>query len=322
MAHLNPPDLDAHPPWVVVINSASGRQEGEAIARLIRDALSQAGCQCSIRLVAHAEEIAAVAEQAARQARERRGVLVGVGGDGTLNAVAAAAIQAEAAFSAIPGGTFNYFGRSNGFPETPEAAIQAVLHGRLRPAQVGQVNGRIFLVNASFGLYPQLLEDREVFKQRWGRSRLVAWGAAFLTLFGRHRLHRLHLQSGEMEEVMLASTVFVGNNRLQFEHMGLPDASVVDDGMLLGLVLRPVGRLGLVRLALQGAMGRLADADEVASKVFRRLRVAPGGWWRRRTVKVAMDGEQHRMRSPLVFDVSPRPLWLMAPACPAGERHS
>lgn len=319
MARPEEPLLDARPPWVVVINAASGRQEGEAIAQLIRDALSQAGCQSSIRLVSHAEEISVIAEQAARQARERRGVLVGVGGDGTLSAVAAAAIRAGAVFSAVPGGTFNYFGRSHGFPEEPEAAIQAVLHGRLRAVQVGQVNGRIFLVNASFGLYPQLLEDREAFKQQWGRSRPAAWGAALLTLCGRHRLHRLHLQMGEQEQVMLASTVFVGNNRLQFEHMGLPEASVVDEGRLLGLVLRPVGRLGLVRLALQGAMGRLADADEIERRVFRCLSVAPGGWWRRRTVKVAMDGEQHRMRSPLVFDVSPRPLWLLAPAGPAAE---
>lgn len=112
---------------------------------------------------------------------------------------------------------------------------------------------------------------------------------------------------------MLASTVFVGNNRLQLEDVGLPEASVVDEGHLLGLVLRPAGRFALVRLALQGALGRLAEADEVERVVFRRLRVAPGGWWRRSTVKVAMDGEQHRMRTPLVFDVSPDPLWLVAP---------
>jgi diacylglycerol kinase family enzyme len=113
------PPLDARPPWVVVINAASGRQEGEAIAGLIRDALSAAGLQGSIRLVSHAEEIPGVAEQAARQARERHGILVGVGGTGTLSAVAAAAMRAGAAFSAVPGGTFNYFGRSHGFPKSP-----------------------------------------------------------------------------------------------------------------------------------------------------------------------------------------------------------
>jgi len=126
---------------------------------------------------------------------------------------------------------------------------------------------------------------------------------------------------GDQEQSMLASTVFVGNNRLQLEHMGLPEASVVDDGQLLGMILRPLGRLGLVRLAVQGALGRLGDADEVERVVFRHLTVAPGGWWRRRTVKVAMDGEQFRMRSPLIFDVSPTPLWLVAPGRPMGEPH-
>lgn len=320
MSAAESPLLDVRPPWVVVVNAASGRQEGEAIAALIRDTLGAAGHQVSIRLVAHAEEIKDVADQAARQARERKGVLVGVGGDGTLNAVAAAAIKAGVAFSAVPGGTFNYFGRSNGFPAEPQAAINAVLHGRLRPIQVGRVNERIFLVNASFGLYPRLLEDREQFKQQWGRSRPAAWGAALLTLLGRHRLHRLHLQAGGLEETLLASTVFVGNNRLQLEDIGLPEASVVSDGQLLGLVLRPLGRLGLVRLAVQGALGRLAEADAVERLVFKHLRVAPGGWWRRRTVKVAMDGEQHLMRTPLVFDVSPDPLWLLAPDDAMPER--
>jgi len=319
MGEADAPRLDAVPPWLVVVNAASGRQEGDAIAALIRDTVSARGHQVSVRLINHAEELEQTARQAARQARDRNGLLVAVGGDGTLNAVAAAALEAGAAFSVIPGGTFNYFGRSNGFPTDPEAAIHAVLGGRLRPIQVGRVNERIFLVNASLGLYPQLLEDREAFKRQWGRSRPVAWGAALLTLLGRHRLHRLHLQSGDVDEHLLASTLFVGNNRLQLSHIGLPEAGEVDAGQLVGLVLRPVGRLGLVRLALQGVLGRLADADEVERRVFRRLWVAPGRWWRRRQVRIAVDGEQLRMRTPLVFEVAPRPLWLVAPDPPQDE---
>lgn len=319
MGQADAPRLDAVPPWLVVVNAASGRQEGDAIAALIRDTVSARGHQVSVRLINHAAELEQTARQAARQARDRNGLLVAVGGDGTLNAVAAAAFEAGAAFSVIPGGTFNYFGRSNGFPTDPEAAIHAVLGGRLRPIQVGRVNERIFLVNASLGLYPQLLEDREAFKRQWGRSRPVAWGAALLTLLGRHRLHRLHLQSGDVDEHLLASTLFVGNNRLQLSHIGLPEAGEVDAGQLVGLVLRPVGRLGLVRLALQGVLGRLADADEVERRVFRRLWVAPGRWWRRRQVRIAVDGEQLRMRTPLVFEVAPRPLWLVAPDPPQDE---
>lgn len=308
-----PPVLAKSPPWVVVINAASGRQAGEVLAGRIQERVSAAGCQVSIRLVVHADELGAVAAKAASQARELNGILVAVGGDGTINALASAALAEGTAFSVVPGGTFNYFGRANGFPEAPDACIDAVLAGRLRPIQAARVNGRPFLVNASFGLYPQLLAEREEFKRRWGRSRPAAWLAALLTLLGSHRLHDLTLLTASTSRRMRASTVFVGNNRLQLQHVGLPEAGAVESGCLIGLVLRPLGRLGLVRLALQGAMGKLADAEAVERMVFRRLEVAPGRWWRRRQVKVAIDGEQLNLMAPLVFDVCPAPLWLVAP---------
>ena len=86
--------------WLVVVNAASGRQEGDAIAALIRDTVSARGHQVSVRLVTHAEELEQTARQAAGQARDRNGLLVAVGGDGTLNTVAAAAL--EVARVAIP----------------------------------------------------------------------------------------------------------------------------------------------------------------------------------------------------------------------------
>ena len=40
-----------------------------------------------------------------------------------------------------------------------EAAARALLSAHPTPVQVGQVNGRLFLVNASLGMYPQLLQE-------------------------------------------------------------------------------------------------------------------------------------------------------------------
>ena len=314
--------MASRPPWFVVINNASGSQDGKDLAELIRDKVSAAGHQVSVRLITHAEELDAIAAHAATQARERMGVLVGVGGDGTLNAVASAALAAGAAFSLIPGGTFNYFGRCHGFPVDPREAVDAVLGGRLRPVQVGCVNGRPFLVNASFGLYPRLLAEREAFKRQWGRSRMVAWGAALLTLMGAHGVHRLRLKTGDVTNDLQAATVFVGNNRLQLEDIGVPEADAVEAGRLVGLVLHPVGRLGLLRLAAQGALGRLGETEDVQRLVFSSLEVMPGRqWWQRRSVRVAVDGEQLRLRSPLRFEVGEMPLWLLAPS-PGGVKEN
>ena len=99
---------------------------------------------------------------------------MGAGGDGTLNTVAAAVLGAGRAVRHPAAGHLQLFRPAlRHFPET-EVALRGLLRGQVRPVQVGLLNDRPFLVNASLGLYPQLLEDREAFKQKFGRSRLVA----------------------------------------------------------------------------------------------------------------------------------------------------
>ncbi len=64
----------------------------------------------------------------------------------------------------LPQGTFNYFVRTHGIPTNAADAAQALLYSVPAPVQVGLINDRVFLVNASLGLYPELLQDREVYK--------------------------------------------------------------------------------------------------------------------------------------------------------------
>ena len=196
--------------------------------------------------------------------------------------------------------------------------MQVLLHETAQPVQVGLVNERVFLVNASLGLYPKLLEDREAWKKKLGRSRLVATGAGLATLLRGYRNLRLRIGlHGETHELR-TPTLFVGNNALQMEQFGFPEAQAIDAGELAGITLRPVGRLAMLGLLLRGAFGRLGEADQVVNFSFRQLTVRRGFGQRR--VKVATDGEITRMNLPLVFAVSPEPLWLIRPAAPAPER--
>ncbi len=69
----------------------------------------------------------------------------------------------------------------------PREAANALLSLQLKPVQVGMVNDRAFLVNASVGLYPELLQDREEYKRQYGRHRSVAMWAGMKTLLREHR---------------------------------------------------------------------------------------------------------------------------------------
>ncbi len=183
--------------------------------------------------------------------------------------------------------------------------------------QVAGINDRVFLVNASLGLYPDLLEDREAYKARFGRSRWVAFLAGCATLLRAQRRMRLRLETGSKVRDMQTLTLFVGHNRLQLQQFGAePDdtlAGTPGDGSMAALVLRPIGTLSMIGLMMQGAMGRLGEAAGVECFEFEHLVVQPTLPQGRRGVKVAFDGEVTRMRAPLDFRVLSKPLYLLKP---------
>jgi diacylglycerol kinase family enzyme len=249
--------------------------------------------------------------------------VVAVGGDGTLNTVAQAVHAVGCAMGVVPKGTFNYFARTHGIPADPAEAARLLLHAAPAPVQVAAINDRVFLVNASLGLYPELLEDREAYKARFGRSRWVALWAAGATLLRAQRQLRLHIEQGDSVRDVRALTLFVGNNRLQLEQIGVQSHPHPDSGpagaRVTAVMLRPIGTLSMIRLMLHGAMGTLGEAQSVERFEFEHMVVKPTLAPGRRGVKVAFDGEVTRMRAPLDFRVLAKPLYLLMPPPDAAD---
>jgi diacylglycerol kinase family enzyme len=307
-------------PLFIVFNLGSG-SGGDASAReAIEQACHAAGRPFELMRVDDPGQLPALAREAVQRAQRAQGVVVAAGGDGTLNAVAQAVLGSGCAYGVLPQGTFNYFSRTHGIPSDTAQAMQVLLHARAQPAQVGLVNGRVFLVNASLGLYPKLLEDREGWKQQFGRSRLVAFGAGLATLLRGYRSLRLRIEVQGQARNVRTPTLFVGNNALQMEQLGFPLAKDIDDGALAAIMLRPVSRLSMLTLLLRGAFGKLGDADQVLGIPCVRLNVHSARAFGARRVKVATDGEIVWLPLPLEFAVSPEPLWLIRPDAPAPER--
>ncbi len=298
-------------PIYVVLNAGSGHQVGTATRAVIEGVLTSAGREHRVLLVDDARHLASLAAEAVALAQASAGVVVAAGGDGTINAVAQAVLGSGCAFGVLPQGTFNYFSRVHGIPADTAEATRLLLSARAHPVQAGLVNDRLFLVNASLGLYPQLLEDREAWKRRLGRSRLVAFGAGLATLLRAHRRLRLHIEHRGQALDVRTPTLFVGNNRLQMEQIGT--AQAFEEGRLAGIMLRPVGLGGMLWLLVRGALARLGEADNVVAFGLDSLTVRVPRLTGRRRMKVATDGEVTRMALPLVFRVAPEPLWLLKP---------
>lgn len=298
------------PELLIVLNPGSGAGDKEAIRATIESELRAAGRR--YRFAGMDGGIVQACRQAARMAKEQGAVLVAAGGDGTLNCLAQQAVAQGVPLGLIALGTFNLFAREHGLPLDPAEATRVLLQSQPEPVQVGLVNERVFLVNASVGLYPKLLADREQVKQKLGRKRWIAMLAGLVTLFEWRLQLRLDADlDGHITHVRTPS-LFVCNNRLQLSRLGIDEDVVgrIGQGRLAGLVARTITTGAKLRLLWRGFRGTLGDTRELQSFNLRTLTV---GTRNARRLKVATDGEVLWMDLPLRFAVSLRPLHLMLP---------
>jgi diacylglycerol kinase family enzyme len=299
-------------PFYIVLNSSSGHSDTDKTSDAISKVLGAAGRVHEVLKVEDPGRLQDVAAEAVERAQRNSGIVVAAGGDGTLNAVAQIALESDSKFGVIPQGTFNYFGRTHGISSDAAEAARGLLSARVQPVQVGLVNGNVFLVNASLGLYPQSLEDREEQKQRHGRHRLVAAWAGLVTIFRDYQPMLIKLEHEGRTHELRTLTLFVGNNRLQLEQIGIDESGALEDGKLAAIVLAPVSTSTLLGLVARGAMGKLGEARGVRHFSFTSITVKPSSRAVGR-IKIATDGETKWMRTPIEFTVAPKQLLLMKP---------
>ncbi len=129
----------------------------------------------------------------------RRGVdvVIGYGGDGTLNEVATGIAGTDTALGVLPGGSTNVFARTLGLPNDPLEAVEFLARGidaaDFRPIGLGQVNGRYFCFHTGIGYdaaVVQQVERRSSLKRWLGHPLFIYAGlSAWLTGYDRKHPH-------------------------------------------------------------------------------------------------------------------------------------
>jgi diacylglycerol kinase family enzyme/membrane-associated phospholipid phosphatase len=235
-------------------------------------------------------------DKAFTEAAERAEVLAVVGGDGTVNAAAGAAVRHDVPLLVVPGGTFDHFARALGV-ESVTQAIAAYRSGRVGRVDVSYVapvsarsdpaDERLFLNTASFGAYTQLVDRRERLERRIGKWPALAV-AAVRTL---RRSQPVELMGdGRRRRVWLA---FVGNCEFGSRGAAPTWRERLDDGRLD------------VRMIATGR--RVPRVRAVAAILAGHLHVTPGYQaWRTSGLEiVSMDGGLRLARDGEVASLPP-----------------
>jgi diacylglycerol kinase family enzyme len=235
--------------------------------------------------------------------------LCAAGGDGTIRALAQQCAGKKVAFAVIPCGTFNFFARTHRIPENHEEAIRLALTGETRPVRLGEFNNMVFLINASLGLYVQVIRDREDRSSRWGRNRIVAILSLFLTLLRRQKPLRVDLVTGKDTQSIRTPMVFIGNNALQLRYLALKVAHCMQKDLLAVVLMKPSSRLEKLRIILRGIAKTLEKEENLDAFCADSLTIHT----HRRFQTVALDGELFRMPSPLRVRALPGALQMVLP---------
>jgi YegS/Rv2252/BmrU family lipid kinase len=288
----------------IVANTASGRGLGAEAYTELRRLFASKGIEADILTAEDGNGVEARVREALRSRPE---VVVAAGGDGTVSAVAALLRGTGVALGVLPTGTLNHFARDLGIPVDLEGAVAAIVDGEPVDVDVGEVNGRTFVNNASLGLYPQIVRHRKRRQELYGHGKYWAMlGATFIVL-GRNPFLRLKLQLDQRVERFRTPFVFIGNNDYVMEGFHMGKRSSLRDGQLSVYTTRRRGSMPLVRLALRALFGRLRQADDFSMEQARRVRVESS----RSRLLVATDGEVTAMQTPLEFRVVPGALRVL-----------
>jgi diacylglycerol kinase family enzyme len=282
---------------VLVLNPRSGSVQ--AVHDQLLEAAGRYGVE--VREAATPAELVAVAREAAGGGADVIGV---AGGDGSLAAVAGVAIEAELPFVCVPAGTRNHFARDLGLDRgDPAAAIEAFVAGPERRVDVATAGGRLFLNNASIGVYAALVHEPS-----YRDDRLGAVGGVLEAMLERDALPvHASFRDGSgvaWDQVLL---LFVSNNAYPLTNLG--GRPRLDAGLLEVSALRRTEGQEIGRALENLFSGNYQAGEGWARWTTTSFEVdSPSG-----KLEVGIDGEPVVLDTPVEFRIRAGALRVLLP---------
>ena len=223
-------------------------------------------------------------------------LLILVAGDGTAALAASLCGMDGPLLAPLPGGTMNMLPHAlYGRLAWPEALDAMLSTGEQRTVSGGEVSGRPFYVAAILGAPALWAEAREALRKR--KLRLAV-------LHARRAL--THAFSGRLR------FEFAGQTKRKAEALTLMcplvSRAMDDDLALEAAALDPRGAVDAFRLGFRTLVGAWRDDPAVAT-----WPCSEGRAWARGRIPVILDGEPHRLDSPVTIRFRPEAFRALVP---------
>jgi len=239
-------------------------------------------------------------------------LLIGAGGDGTLNEVVHGLMDlsmvARPVLGVVPLGTANDFATGCGIPRDPEAALALCMEGEEVSIDVGKANEHWFLNAASIGFGAEVTATTPPeLKRLLGPAAYTVMGAILATNV-RHYQGRLTLPDREIKGP--GPMAIVGNGRQTGGGVQVAPRARIDDGLLDVLAIRDIPAIALLTAARE--LQELSPDGEYIS-------YSQTPWaevYTEEAIPVNLDGEPVRFSSVRYEAVARAIRLIVPPNCP------
>jgi len=282
----------AHPYLIMNPKSGGGKVEKFDLKRKAEDLGAE------VFLIGGPEpvDVAQVARVAVAQGADLLGV---AGGDGTQALVAGVAAEHGIPFVVITAGTRNHFALDLGLDrEDPSACLGALSDGVELRVDLGMINGRVFVNNASFGAYAEVVET-----PAYRDDKLKTTLNLLPDLLQGHRGARIFAQA-DGAEIRSPQALLVANNPYGTGDIaGLSRRARLDRGML--------GVAGVKIRNARQAVDLLRGKNAVGLRVLttKKIEISADA----AEIPVGIDGEAVSMSTPVTCTISPSALRVWVP---------
>ena len=233
------------------------------------------------------------------------------GGDGSQAVVAAVASARGVAHVCVPSGTRNHFAQDLGLDrDDPVGALDAFTVGVERRVDLAAVNGRVFVNNASLGLYASVVQSAT-----YREAKLRTWERMLPDLLGgRTPVSELRFDLPDAGKQNGATLLMVSNNPYDLRRPRVAGSRPRIDSDTLGILsasLRNADEIArFVTLMTIGQEWRMDDIRQWSATTFAVDSTGP--------VALGIDGEAVQMAPPLRFESRPGALRVRLPATASG----
>lgn len=248
-----------------VVNPNSGAKRRENIITLISKNLSDK-TPYDILVWEHANNFEYIRQQITSG---KYSIVVAVGGDGTVNAVAKNLINTGIAMGIIPRGSGNGLARTLGIPMNTVEAIKRIESGTIRTIDNGFINGKAFFCTAGIGF------DAHIGSLFAGNKKrgLSSYVQIILKQFFSYKPKEYVIEFND-ETIKIKAFLLTFANAGQYGNdFYIAPQAKMDDGLLHLVVLKPIKLLSVCYLIVKILTRKAHQSKNILTFTSKNIKV-------------------------------------------------